>query len=147
MDKVTEKRKVQHPIEDIFNISSGSTEIVVETTKPSLELVPHESYDGKDVEIEKKLEQIANAALDGYDSQVLIVEDLEEPKFAARNMEVANALLATALGAVKEISEIKKHKDKLAAQVNKPPKTVNQNLIVGSRNEILKRLLQEDDSK
>jgi len=143
MAKTIEKRKVQHPLEDVFNIEPGTTEIEVVKTNTDEELLPHETYDIKDEEIEKKLQQIANAALDGYDAQVLIVEDLDEPKYAARNMEVANALLSTALGAVKEIAEIKKHKDKIVVQTGKQVKTVNNNLIVGTRNDILKKLLED----
>ena len=147
MTKVVEKRKVEHPLEDVFDITPGTTELMVTKTDTTDELKPHETYDEKDYEIEKKLQNIADAAIDAYDAQVNIVEELDDQKYAARNMEVANALLATALAAIKERAEIKKHKDKLVAATNKAPSTVNQNLIVGSRNEILKKLLQEDNQK
>jgi len=145
MSKVTEKRKVEHPLEDVFDITPGTTEVMVTKTDTTGELKPHETYDEKDDDIEKRLQIIADAAIDAYDNQVLIVEELEDQKYAARNMEVANALLATALAAIKERADIKKHKDKLVASFKKAPSTVNQNLIVGSRNEILKRLLQEEN--
>ncbi len=146
MNKVVEKRKVEHPLEDVFDITPGTTALPVVKTDSTDEIKPTETYDEKDDEIEKKLQNIADAAIDAYDAQVMIVEELEDPKFAARNMEVANQLLSTALAAVKERAEIKKHKDKLVATTKKAPSTVNQNLIVGSRNEILKKLLQEGDN-
>ena len=147
MNKVVEKRKVEHPLEDVFDITPGTTELpVVAKTDNTDDIKPTETYDEKDDEIEKKLQSIADAAIDAYDAQVMIVEELEDPKFAARNMEVANQLLTTALAAVKERAEIKKHKDKLVATTKKGPSTLNQNLIVGSRNEILKKLLQEGNN-
>lgn len=146
MTKVVEKRKVEHPLEDVFSIESGTTEIETIKTDTTGEIEPIETYDVKDNEIEKKLQNIADAAIDAYDAQVMIVENLEdeEKKFAARNMEVANALLTTALAAIKERAEIKKHKDKLVATTKKGPSTVNQNLFVGSRQDALKKLLAED---
>lgn len=138
--KKEEIRKVNHPLEDVFDIEPGTTTEIVEYNDGVGEIVAHVEYDPKDTEIEVKLQQIADAAMDGFDAQVEVAQD-GEIRHAARNMEVANALLGTALGAVKELADIKKHKDKIVAATKKAPTTVNQNLIVATRNEILRKLL------
>jgi hypothetical protein len=145
MTKTTENRKVAHPLEDIFEIESGTTEVEVVKSDTDVKVMPHETYDPKDSDIEQKLQVIATAAMDGYDVQVMKVEEAEDERYTARMMEVANGLLSTALSAVKEMADIKKHKDKLVATANKGPSTVKNNLtLVGSRTEILKKILQED---
>ena len=77
-----------------------------------------------------------------FESQLEEAE-LVEGKYKARNGEVAVQFLNTALGAAREKSVLKQHKDKVTVQKGKIGTVHNHNnLIVADRNEILKTLQQ-----
>ena len=67
----------------------------------------------------------------------------------ARVGEVAVQFLNTALQAAQNKSLLKQHKDEIAEAKNRNsgPKTVNQNLIVADRNDIIKKLLESQQEK
>jgi len=134
---------INHPLEDVFDIEEGTT--LVTRTEQTTELVVADEYDGKDIEIEDQLQVIVDLALASYED--LSVEfETTEGKYKARIGEVANQTLTTALNAVKEKANMKLHKDKLEVSKGKSgAKTINNNLIVADRNEILKRLLDNGD--
>lgn len=145
--KIVKKQKiVEHPLEDVLDIESGTTVVEYKEALPA-EVVQHVKYDQKDDEIESKLEEIYAMAI----GQVAIISDeIErvEGKYKARVGEVSAAMLNVALGAVREKRELKAHKDKqtIAEAAAGNAKTVNNNLIVADRNEIL-RLLSKEDNK
>lgn len=127
---------VDHPLEEIFDIESGTT--IMPRTEKTTELVASEEYDDKDNEIEGQFQEIYDAALSAFEDQVAEAEVIEG-KYKARNMEVGVQLLNTALAAAKEKSGLKQHKDKTAVAKGKIGKdTTNNTLIVADRNEILK---------
>lgn len=145
-DKIPHDRLIIHPLEDLFGLPSGSTmstEMVVQTP-----IIKHETYDDKDVEIEKQYQEVYDAALTAYDSQM---EDIGviDPKFRARNGEIAVTFLNTALAAAKEKANLKIHRDKMS--VNVKTNTVvsgennnvtnNTQVIVADRNELLKMMM------
>jgi hypothetical protein len=135
MKITTTEEYIEHPMEDVFDIESGTTLITKEEVV-SGELVLPGNYDDKDHEIEDQFQEVYDAAMTSFADQagLLLTSD---PKYSARNMEVANAFLNTALAAAKEKSSVKQHKDKLSKTDG--PKTVNNNLIM-DRNELLKML-------
>ena len=131
---------IDHPMEDLLDIESGST-FLPATPSRSTELVQAEEFDSKDREIEEQFQEIYDSAMDAYEQQATDAEAIE-PKYRARNQEVAVQYLNAALNAAKEKAGLKQFKDKLAA-ASKPqgPKTLNQNLIVADRNDLLKQIL------
>lgn len=140
-----------HPLENLFNIESGSTDLdpyvnlPVETRNTELVKIP-ELYDTKDEEIEEQFQEIYDYAISAYESQAKEVK-LVEPKYRARNHEMAIQYLNTALQAAKEKSSVKISKDKLHVdrqKLDKNTKTTNNNLIIGNRNDILKMLRSID---
>ena len=142
MNIITKEKTIQHPLEDVFDIDPGTTLTEYTEGLPS-PVVEDVKYDAKDNEIETKLEEIYTVAM----GQVSVIGDeIErvEGKFKARMGEVTATMLSVALGAVREKSVLKMHKDKLAP----PPAgtgthTVNNNLIVADRNEILRALMDK----
>lgn len=135
------EKNIQHPLENVFDIEAGTT--VIEQTTVSLPaVVLPPSYDDKDDEIETRLEEIYAVAMSNV---ATISDEIErvEGKYKSRIGEVTATMLGVALGAVREKRELKQHKDKnaLATQTAKTPGTVNNNLIVADRNEIL-RIMQ-----
>ena len=131
-------------MESVLGIETGTTiteykEILPETPVD----MPH--YDDKDDEIELKLEEIYGLAL-GTMSMVSDEIERVEGRYKSGLAETSTQLLNVALGAVREKSLLKQHKDKLLVANNKlaikgPNSiTTNNNLIVANRNEILKAL-------
>ena len=118
------------------------------TTGVPDDVVSLPDYDEKDNEIETKLEQIFTIAM----NQVTIVADeigRVEGKYKARMGEVTATMLAVALGAVREKTVLKVHKDKLMSTKTNTAQqrggVVNNNLIVtADRNEVLRMLMAQE---
>lgn len=131
-----------HPIEALFDIESGSTELQ-QILPDELSTIPDvATYDEKDNDIESQIQNIHDAALIAFQQQMEFAQ-LGDPRFAAKSMEVANQLLTTGLVALKERAAIKMHKDKLLKDSNKSAKQTNitnNTLVVGGRSEILRKL-------
>lgn len=145
-DKITVETTIEHPLEEAFDIERGTTIVEREESLP-LALVEHEEYDNKDKELEDQLEEIRSAAMDAFDAQNDVIETVDG-KYAARNAEVAVQFLNTALDAVREKSNLKKHKDKLTidkANAGKPG-TQNNTVNIFDRNELL-RLMNGEQTK
>jgi len=134
-----------HPLEEVLDIESGST--LLPQIERESETVATNEYDNKDREIDGQFQEIYDAAMAAFETQVQEAE-MVEGKYKARNSEVAVQFLNTALAAAREKSGMKQHKDKVAVAQNKlvnKPSVVNntQNNIYGDRNEILKALNKE----
>lgn len=137
-----------HPLEEVFDMESGSTEVKqYETPQPPAiindeDMEPHK-YDNRDNKIENKLDIVYEFAVSAFQEQQQEAE-MVEPRYAARSREIAAQFLNTALGAVKEQRLQKEGKDKINIQhKNTGPEMVNNNLIVGDRNDILKALMNQ----
>jgi len=127
---------IDHPLEELFEIESGTT--LMPHTERTTDLIAAEEYDQKDTEIEDQFQEVYDAAFAAFEDCASEVE-IVEGKYKARMMEVANQSLNTALAAVKEKSMSKQHKDKLAVAKGKlGGKTVNNNLVIADRNQLLK---------
>ena len=137
-------KAVDHPLEQVFDIESGTT--LMPQVVRSTELIVAEQYDNKDTEIEGQFQEVYDAAMGAFESQFQEAE-LVEGKYKARSGEVAVQFLNAALEAARSKSDLKQHKDKMTVDISRHvgPKTVNNNLIVGDRNEILKKLMGNDD--
>jgi len=130
---------IDHPLEDIFDIERHTT--VISKTETTTEIEVSEIYDDKDREIESQLLNIHDLALDAFTDISSEVETVEG-KYKARLAEVANQSLNTALNAIKEQATVKQNKDKNNIAKGKlGNKTVNNNLIVADRNDILKSII------
>jgi len=135
---------IEHPLEDVFDIESGTT--VLTKTETSTELEASELYDEKDHEIESQLLNIHDLALDAF-NEISSEVETAEGKYKARLAEVANQSLNTALHAIKEQANVKQNKDKNNIAKGKlGAKTINNNLIVADRNDILKSIMGDKDN-
>lgn len=142
-DTIITEVAIEHPMEEIFGIESGTT--MVPRTEKTTVLATSNEYDDKDVEIEDQFQEIYDSALSAFEDMSAEVEVIEG-KYKARLMEVANQSLNTALAAAKEKSHTKQHKDKLSVTKGKVSgNTTNNTLIVADRNEILKAMGRETD--
>lgn len=144
MKLTTREKEIEHPMENILDITPCTTVVEYKEVEPA-EVVPMPSYDAKDDEIEGKLEEIYTVAMGNV---ATIADEMErvEGKYKARIGEVTATMLNVALGAVREKTALKMHKDKLTPIPGAGPQTVNNNLVVADRNEILQMLLQKKNS-
>lgn len=133
---IMEEIETDHPMEEVLGIEPGTTLMERPKAEPT-EIVVTEDYDEKDIEIERQLEDVYKAAMIQFE---ITCEESEkvEGRYKARNGEVAIQALTTALAAVRTKAEVKSSKDKVRTKSS--PKTLNQNLIVADRNELLKVL-------
>lgn len=136
-------KQTGHPLEDIFGLPSGTTEVTV--IQRNTQMVEHVDFDNKDTEIEEQFQEVYDVAMSTFENQVEMLERAEtDPKYIARQMEVAAQFLNTALAAAKEKSNLKMTKDKLlAAQRTAPgnvPSVGSGEPIVMSHSALLKML-------
>jgi hypothetical protein len=143
MQVIKKEKIVAHPLETIFDIEENTTTVEYNEVVPA-EVVDAVGYDEKDNEIEEKLEEIYSIAMV---NATIATDEMErvEGKFKASVGAVSAQMLNVALGATREKSLLKQHKDKLGstARTAGTPHTLNQNLIVADRNEILRMMMTE----
>lgn len=152
-----------HPLEEIFDIEEGSTfknsPVVIKSERAgslidptsgeilprSIELTPTEVDREERIEemhIDGQLDSIHTSAMIAYEKSARMAEEVD-PKFAARNAEVAAQYLNIALNAVNSRidAKFKRQKVRLAREGGSKPTTVNNNVIVADRNELLRQIL------
>lgn len=145
-------KQTGHPLEDIFGLPSGTTEVTV--IQRNTQLVEHSDFDDKDSEIEEQFQEVYDVAMSTFENQVEMLERAEtDPKYVARQMEVAAQFLNTALAAAKEKANLKTTKDKLlAAQRTGPgsgnvPSVGSGEPVVMSHSALLKMLKEAKETK
>ena len=145
MKLTTREKEIEHPMEGILDITPCTTVVEYKEAEPAA-VVPMPTYDAKDDEIEGKLEEIYTVAMGSVET---IGDEMErvEGKYKAQIGEVTATMLNVALGAVREKAALKMHKDKLLPVTpGGGPQTVNNNLVVADRNEILQMLMKKQNS-
>lgn len=141
-----EQNTFESPLEDIFGIEKGTTVSQVQHRSPE---VIEEADDGEeDVEIKTQLSTIYDYAIDAFEAQTSNVQSTD-PRFAARNAEVAAQYLKIALDSTDSRAKNRHNKEKIRVARGKAgtPDTVNNNLIVADRNDILRQMMsiESDD--
>lgn len=143
MIKSDGKTYIESPIEGIFDIEPGSTLSEIQNAKTSIEpSVEAPTKDEDDVAVDSQLSTVYDYAIEAFESQTEQVQ-IVDPKFAARNAEVAALYLRIALDATSSKAKIKLDREKDDGK-NKGPSTVNNNLIVADRNELLRAMLTKN---
>lgn len=129
---------IEHPLENVFGIESGTT--IIDIQQVESDIIEERLYDDKDVEIENQFENIYNTALLAFQAQTSTVSMGGDPRGQARNMEVANGFLNTALTAAKEKANLKQQKEKIKNITKSDTNITNNNLIM-DRDELLKIMM------
>jgi hypothetical protein len=152
---------MKHPLEDVFNIAEGSTGFgqsfniedeyqMTETQQPNAVAVGEPQPDVKyadDIETEKKIDEVYNSAISTFQNQIAYTEIIE-PRYAARNAEVAATYLNIALAAATSKAKLKVERKKAAQFIPyaNGGKTTN-NIVVADRNDILKMITIDSQAK
>ena len=145
---------MKHPLEDVFNM--GEVEVDIEGEYGMVEGQPNQQPEGPpvdhkdedDVLIEKRIDEVYDAAMSAYNAQSEYLEVIE-PRYAARIGEVAANYLNIALTAANSRARVKT--DRKRANQSFVPyansgKTTN-NILIADRNEILKMITVDDTPK
>ena len=130
---------IEHPLEEHFGIESGTT--MVPKTIVDTEVVPYEPYDEKDEELDGQFQNIHDAAMTAFEEQQE-ESDVIDPKYKARNAEVAVQFLNTALNASSAKAQLKQFRDKLEVSKVRAGAQITEAGAQMDRNEIL-RMMQE----
>ncbi len=146
-------KKIANPLDELFNTLPHDLEEVQEgfiaTTEGDLANIqgveaPPEK-DEEDVMIDQKIDDVYDAALGAFNQQTQYMEVIE-PRYAARNAEVAANYLNIALGAATARAKVKGDRKKNAAFVpfsnNKSTGTV-----VASREDIMRMIAVDAEMK
>jgi hypothetical protein len=164
---MSQETEHSHPLEDIFNIDSGSTPVFTEKD-PSISVstdlidpstgVPMERKVDNltaddiaredrldDLAVDRQLATIHDAALTAFSQQSRMAQEVD-PKFAARNAEVAAQYLNIALNATNSRVDAKYKRGKLRIAANQAgtPQTLNQNVFIADRNAILRQMMEAE---
>jgi hypothetical protein len=134
-----------HPLEAVLNVEEGTT--MVPKTIIQGDVEPHQTYDEKDIEIDKQFQEIYDLALTAFEDQTETAE-IVDPQYKARTAEVAAAYLTTALNAANSKMALKQQREKLEVSKSRITGgiTNNGNMIVTNRNDLL-RLMEERDGE
>lgn len=147
----------QHPLDSVFGINSPDhidiesqydmTEVPAQSVVSSSS--PQEDIkDEDDVLIEKRIDEVYDEAIEAFRKQNEYTEIIE-PRYAARNAEVAANYLNIALAAANSRSKVKVDR-KRANQVFVPHGNNGKNttnVLIASREEILKMIDVDKDGK
>jgi hypothetical protein len=147
---------MKHPLAETFDLAEGDTfnsDPLEGTDLTNIDRDPYAAVpasavakpyedDAEDKEINGKIDEIYGAAMEAYQNQTAFVEILE-PRYAARNAEVAANYLNTALNAVSLKAKVKNEKRKVgqAGFIPYANQTTN-NVVVADRNQLLRMMTE-----
>ena len=140
-----------HPLENVFNMDSGTMDFSVFSdsqemmSQPDIQAPIPYVEDEEDLEIKEDIKRVFTTAMEAYANQAELSE-IVEPRFAARNAEVAGSFLTTALNAISLKAKIKENKIKRSSGLPiAGPNISNSNVIVADRNSILEMIKQKKE--
>src|SRR5271155_1611796 len=151
-------KPLQHPLESAFNMGENDMDIEKEygmTTVPPQQVAltpveaPPDVKDEDDKLIEGKIDEVYTAAMEAFQTQTAFIEVID-PKFAARNAEVAANYLNIALQAAVGRSRVKtdrKRSNQTFIPYGQPGGKTTNNIVIADRNQILKMITVDGDEK
>lgn len=152
MKPKSENPMITNPLDELFNTPPEEShdienyEQITEGELAEMEQVPQpEEKDDEDREIDSKIDAIYDAALETFQQQTEYTQIIE-PRYAARNAEVAASYLSIALNAAATRAKVKGERKRQAAFVPYANKSQN-NVVVASREEIMSMLSVDAETK
>jgi hypothetical protein len=135
---------IQHPLEDHFGIEEGTT--MVPKTITQTTVVKYAEYDEKDEELDQQFQTVHDAAMTAFEDQQEESEIID-PKYKARNAEVAVQFLNTALNATNAKAQLKQQRDKLEVSKMRVGVSAAETGAKLDRNDILRMFADRDKGK
>jgi hypothetical protein len=137
-------KTITSPLEDIFDIEAGTTERALQIVPASTEMTAID--DAEEEQIATQLSTVYSYALDAFEQQTANVQTID-PKYAARTAEVAAQYLNIALNAVNtRVSNRDRREKRKGGRIeSQNADTINNNIIVADRNELLRMMDEQGD--
>lgn len=144
---------MRHPLEDVFDMDENTIErdyamSEIPVTATASAEPPVDIKDADDLLVEKRIDEVYDAAMATFNNQTAYLEIIE-PRYAARNSEVAANYLNIALAAANSRAKVKTDR-KRANQTFIPHtpggKTTN-NIVIANREDILKMITVDSEKK
>jgi hypothetical protein len=150
MKPKSENPMITNPLDELFN-TPPSTEIdeydeITEGELAEMQVQPEAAEkDDEDRAIDEKIDAVYDAALETFQQQTEYTQIIE-PRYAARNAEVAATYLTIALNAAATRAKVKGDRKRNAQFVPYANKTQN-NVVVASREEIMRMISVDAEVK
>jgi hypothetical protein len=151
--------KLPHPLESVFNMGEDTMEVDIDKEYGMTEVPinaaatptepPPDVKDADDVLVETRLDEVYDAAIGAFQNQSAYTEIIE-PRFAARNAEVAANYLNIALAAANSRAKVKtdrKRANQAFVPYGQPNGKTTNNIVIADRNEILKMITIDNETK
>lgn len=143
-------KKLTNPLDELFETATTGIETddyqqVTEKDMVPTDVVPVAEKDEEDVEIDVKIDTVYTEAIDTFRQQMQYAE-IVEPRYAARNAEVAANYLNIALGAAGMRAKVKSDRKKTNAFVPYAGKNPN-GAVVASLDDIMKIISVDAETK
>lgn len=147
---------MKHPLDTVFNMGDDAMEIeehysMAEVPAQTIQAdaAPVDHKDDDDLLVEKRIDEVYDAAMGAFQNQTAYTEIIE-PRYAARNAEVAANYLNIALAAANSRAKVKTER-KRANQAFVPyaqpgGKTTN-NIVIANREEVLRMITIDGEEK
>ena len=143
------KQTIQNPLDALFNTApfeDTTEDDYIQTTEGTLaEVQPTPEVDPEDKENDARIDNVYTAAIDAFNQQTQY-QEIIEPRYAARNAEVAANFLTIALNAAATKARVRGDRKKQSACV---PFTNNKssNVVVASREDILRMISIDGETR
>lgn len=146
--------KIANPLDSVFNIDADDIDIDSEygmstidkqmtTAEPQADV-----KDEDDLKIEARIDEVYDAAITAFNNQTAYTEVIE-PRYAARNAEVAANYLNIALAAANSRSKVKVDRKRanqtFVPHANSGKNTTN--VVVASREDVLRMITMDSSEK
>lgn len=140
--------KFENPLDNLFEIDDDLDRDESDYEVATVQNAPVETVekDKEDIDTDKKIDAVYDAALEAYQNQTAMVE-LLEPRYAARNAEVAATYLNIALQAATSKARVKNDRKRVGQFIPGASNKITNNTIVASREEILRMITVDSEPK
>lgn len=145
--------KMANPLDELFDVDGSDRNEMVEYDQATegeiaaMATPPAETpKDAEDIEIDSKIDAVYDAALETFQNQMAYTEIIE-PRYAARNAEVAASYLNIALQAAATRARVKGDRKRNGQFIPGMGNKVTNNTIVATREEIMRMISVDADHK
>ncbi len=143
-------KKLTNPLDELFETAAPTGELtefkeVTEGELAALQEPQPVEKDEEDVEIDRKIDEVYTSAIETFQQQMQYAE-IVEPRYAARNAEVAANYLNIALSAANSRAKVKSDRKRTQTFVPYAGRNANGS-VVASLDDIMKMISVDAETK
>jgi len=142
--------KFSNPLDSLFDIEAGDRDEMQEYVSTTENEITAQApavveKDQEDIDTDRKIDEVYDTALNSFQELVAYTQIIE-PRYAARNAEVAATYLSLALQAATSKAKLKTDRKRVATFIPGGNKVTN-NTVVCSREEIMRMISVDAEVK